>query len=74
MTETPQDQPAAALAVTPGQEDPFGGHEFGYEPDTDLFRCVRCRVYEVTARAEGTIEPCAGQPPAGSGPIEVNAW
>jgi hypothetical protein len=74
MTGTPQDQAAAAPAVPPGQADPFGGHEFGYEPDTDLFRCVRCHVYEVTARAEGTIKPCAGQPPAGSGPIEVNAW
>ena len=56
------------------QADPFGGHEFGYEPHSDLFRCVRCHVYEVTARAEGTIKPCTGQPPAGSGPVEVNAW
>ena len=64
----------AVTAQTPEQADPFGGHEFGYESHTDLFRCVRCHVYEVTARAEGTIKPCAGQPPAGSGPIEVNAW
>lgn len=67
-------------APEPGQptaqpDDPYGGHEFHYEPHTDLFRCVRCHVYEVVARAEGeTIKPCAGQPPAGSSPIEVNAW
>lgn len=55
--------------------DPFGGHEFYYEGHTDLFRCIRCHMYEVTARAgDGPIKPCAGQPPAGSGPIEVNAW
>lgn len=65
---------ATAPVPEPGQADPFGGHEFGYEPHTDLFRCVRCHVYEVTARAEGTIKPCTGEPPAGSGPVEVNAW
>ena len=62
-------------AVTPGQADPFDGHEFHYEGHTDLFRCIRCHVYEVTARAgDGPIKPCAGQPPAGAEPIEVNAW
>lgn len=55
-------------------EDPFGGHEFHYEPSTDLFRCVRCHVYEVVARADGPIKLCAGQPPAGSEPLEVNAF
>ena len=59
----------------PERDDPFGGHEFYYEGRTDLFRCIRCHHYEVTARKEdGTIEPCAGVAPAGSGPIEVNAW
>lgn len=54
--------------------DDFGGHVFHYEPSTDLFRCVRCHIYEVTARKEGTIMACTGQPPPGSEPIEVNAW
>lgn len=55
--------------------DPFGGHEFAYEGRTDLFRCIRCHRYEVSARKDdGSIEPCTGEPPVGSGPIEVNAW
>jgi hypothetical protein len=62
-------------AATPEQPDPYNGHEFCYEGHTDLFRCIRCHVYEVSARADdGTVKPCTGQPPAGSGPIEVNAW
>ena len=53
----------------------YGGHEFYYESRTDLFRCVRCHRYEVSARKDdGTFEPCAGEPPVGSAPIEVNAW
>lgn len=54
--------------------DPFGGHEFHYETHTDLFRFIQCHMYEVVARADGPIKPCPGQPPANSGPIEVNAW
>lgn len=68
------DQPETPATATPEPADPFGGHEFAYEPHTDLFRCVRCHAYEVTARDGDTIKPCAGQPPAGAGPIEVNAW
>lgn len=37
--------------------DPFGGHEFCYESHTDLFRCAKCRVYEVTARKDDAITP-----------------
>ena len=33
-------QPAAEADAT----GPFGGHEFAYEPSTDLFRCTRCRA------------------------------
>jgi hypothetical protein len=62
-------------AVPPESADPFGGHEFAYESHTDLFRCIRCHRYEMSARRDdGTVEPCTGEPPAGSGPIEVNAW
>ncbi|MEU1813467.1 hypothetical protein [Micromonospora aurantiaca (nom. illeg.)] len=39
-------------------DDGFGGHEFEYEQDTDLFRCSECRVYKVVAR--GPIKPCTG--------------
>jgi hypothetical protein len=61
--------------MTATDTDPYAGHEFGYESYTDLFRCIRCHRYEVTVRQEdGTVEPCAGQPPAGAEPIEVNAW
>jgi len=52
--------------------DPFGGHEFAYESHTDLFRCVRCRVYEVTARRNGEIAPCAGDVPGE--PMTLNAY
>jgi len=67
----------AATPESPAPADPFGGHEFAYESHTDLFRCTRCHRYEVSARkgdGPGEFEPCTGQPPAGSGPIEVNAW
>lgn len=57
-----------------GLDDPYGGHEFCYEPATDLFRCIRCHKYEVVVRANGHIETCAGQLPPNSEPIEVNAW
>lgn len=66
--------------ATPGQPDtpadPFGGHEFAYESHTDLFRCIRCHKYWVVVvnRETGVTELCDGQPPEGSGPIEVNAW
>lgn len=70
----PEDGQESAAPGAPAA-DPFGSHEFAYESHTDLFRCVRCHMYEVTARAgDGPIKPCPGQPPAGSGPIEVNAW
>lgn len=65
---------ATETAGQAATDDPFGGHEFAYESHTDLFRCVRCHGYEVTAREGDTIKPCTGQPPAGSEPIEVNAW
>ncbi|MEU6721933.1 hypothetical protein ABZ897_61760 [Nonomuraea sp. NPDC046802] len=45
----------------PGRDDRFGGHEFEYEPRTDLFRCTECGVYEVAARdTDGPIKPCTG--------------
>lgn len=56
---------AQAAPGTPGipAGDPFGGHEFEYEGNTDLFRCSECGVYEVTARKDdGTIAPCPGLP------------
>jgi hypothetical protein len=51
-----------AAAVLSGPPEPrFGGHEFGYERDTDLFRCVFCRQYEVSVQAEdGSFAPCTG--------------
>lgn len=55
-------------------EADFGGHIFHYESSADLFRCIRCHAYEVVARENGAITACAGQPPTGSEPIEVNAW
>ena len=66
----------AAPDQAPAQpDDPYGGHEFHYEPHTDLFRCIECHRYEVSVRKDDvTFEPCAGEPPAGSEPIEVNAW
>lgn len=78
MTAPEPEEPIAAPPVndvTPEQADPYGGHEFHYEPHTDLFRCIKCHVYEVTARTEnGQVNPCTGHAPAGAEPIEVNAW
>lgn len=55
--------------------DPYGGHEFAYEPHTDLFRCVRCHVYEVNYLAtDQPGEPCSGQLPPGAEPITVNLF
>ncbi|MDM4723313.1 hypothetical protein QTQ03_28320 [Micromonospora sp. WMMA1363] len=43
------------------EPDTFGGHEFEYEQETDLFRCSECRVYEVLVReSDGPIKPCTG--------------
>jgi len=54
--------------------DPYNGHEFHYEPATDLFRCIKCARYEVSARAEdGSVTACTGQLPEGT-VMEVNAF
>lgn len=47
----------------PVHDDPFGGHEFEYEPHTDLFRCCFCRKYEAVARDldTGAISLCQGE-------------
>jgi hypothetical protein len=50
----------AEAAAGTSADDPFGGHEFEYEGNTDLFRCSECGVYEVTARKDGVITPCPG--------------
>jgi hypothetical protein len=43
--------------------DRFGGHEFEYERDTDLFRCTECGEYEVVAEQDdGSFTPCPGLP------------
>ena len=42
----------------------FGGHDFGYESVSDLFKCCYCGMYEVVARKDATedapIKPCPG--------------
>lgn len=51
----------AATDATATVDARFGGHEFEYESQTDLFRCTECRVYEVVARdGDGPIKPCPG--------------
>lgn len=64
-------QPEAAVAEA-GATDPFGGHEFAYESSTDLFRCTRCRKYEVTVREGDVLSPCDGDVPGE--PMELNAY
>lgn len=60
MTNPPPPEPAPGAPVHPLlPDDPFRGHEFDYEHHTDLFRCVFCREYEVTARDHGAAEPHA---------------
>ncbi|MGK5550617.1 hypothetical protein ACSNOI_03300 [Actinomadura kijaniata] len=54
---------AGGAAPDPGEPggSRYGGHAFDYEPETDLFRCSSCRVYEVAATADdGSITPCVG--------------
>jgi hypothetical protein len=54
-------------------DEQFGGHEFRYEADTDLFRCGTCRAYEITVRADdGSIAPCKG--PESGPPMRLNAF
>lgn len=40
----------------------YGGHEFEYQQQHDLFACVHCGRFEVVVRdpVTGDIEPCAG--------------
>lgn len=52
--------------------DMFGGHEFAYESSTDLFRCIRCRAYEVTVRRGEEITECPGDVPGE--PMVLNAY
>jgi hypothetical protein len=52
--------------------DMFGGHEFAYESSTDLFRCTRCRAYEVTVRSGEEITECPGDVPGE--PMVLNAY
>jgi hypothetical protein len=62
------------MNTAPPPANPFGGHEFCYESHTDLFRCSRCAVYEVTARSGDEITQCPGTRPDGSGPLTLNAF
>lgn len=62
----------AGLYYPDSEDDGFGGHEFAYESSTDLFRCTRCRRYEVTVREGDQITPCEGDVPGE--PMVLNAW
>jgi len=64
--------PGELAQQEPEPGDPYGGHEFAYESHTDLFRCTRCRVYEVTARKDGEITRCPGDVPGE--PMTLNAY
>jgi hypothetical protein len=66
-------EPTGSGQEAAGNPDAFGGHVFAYESSTDLFRCERCRAYEVTARNdEGGITQCPGDVPGE--PMVLNAW
>ena len=57
----PPDHATAGTTASTSGDEGFGGHEFEYEQETDLFGCTECTVYEVTARdANGSITPCTG--------------
>jgi DNA-directed RNA polymerase subunit RPC12/RpoP len=57
------DSGGTAAPALPPVDDRFGGHEFEYERDTDLFRCTECGEYEAVAEAEdGTFTTCPGLP------------
>lgn len=55
--------------ITRGGEEEFAGHEFVYEATTDLFRCERCRQYEVAVRDRQSkaITACPGRLNGGPG-------
>jgi len=40
----------------------YNGHEFGYVPEQDLFRCENCREWQVSVRdaKTGLYDPCTG--------------
>lgn len=50
------------VSIQPTHPQGFGGHEFELESVSDLFRCARCRGYEVSLRAPGAgeISICPG--------------
>jgi hypothetical protein len=68
----PDSAEEATDQATDQATDPFGGHEFAYESSTDLFRCTRCRKYEVSVRDGGELILCEGDVPGE--PMVLNAW
>lgn len=51
------------IEIRPTHPEGFGDHEFEYEFGTDLFKCWKCRRYEIVVRnsSTGTISPCPGR-------------
>lgn len=50
------------IEITPTHPQGFGDHEFEYESDTDLFKCWKCKAYEIVVRDSktGVISTCPG--------------
>jgi hypothetical protein len=62
VDQASQDSDPAEIVIvdiTPTHSQGFGGHEFEYQPESDLFRCVRCGRYEVSVRDPQTGEIAA---------------
>lgn len=65
---TAQDRNSGQLTVTSIEAthpQGFGGHEFEYRSEDDLFACVRCGGFEVALRdrSTGEIRPCKARVP-----------
>jgi hypothetical protein len=65
MTDpTTEDQMTITIIeITPTHPQGFGDHEFEYQPYEDLFKCWKCKAYEVVVRDSktGAITPCPGR-------------
>lgn len=55
-------EPLSIISFEVTHPQGFGGHEFGYEQHTDLFRCEFCDGYEISLRdpVTGVIGQCPG--------------
>ncbi len=62
------------ITIEPTHPQGFGGHEFEYDPGSDVFRCANCRGYEIALRdpETGQIPRCAALPRLGAATVTLD--